>query len=127
MPLCTSSDRIPFCRSYPIYPWLMAEQTDIGAAVYPACRRENSFMAVWIMPTCGALPWVTDTCYPFWMKPAITLAVPATAAFCSGRLVPRALCPKAMTIRFLAIFSSVLCMFYSTNLFSDSGIFLKLL
>ena len=32
----------------------------------------------------------------------------AAASFCSGRLVPRALWPNAMTIRFFAIFGSSL-------------------
>ena len=50
-----------FCRSYPIYPWLIAEQTDVGVAVYSGYRRQNSFIAVWIMPTCGPLLCVITT------------------------------------------------------------------
>ena len=61
IPRFKSSSRIPACRSYPMYPWLMAEHTDIGADVYSSCLFANSFIAVCIIPTWGALLWVIAT------------------------------------------------------------------
>jgi hypothetical protein len=58
---------------------------------------------MWIMPTCGALLWVMTTSAPAATRSAITFAERFTAAFCSGSVVPRALCPSATTIFFLFI------------------------
>ena len=57
--------------------------------------------AVWIIPSWGVFPWVMATCQPFWIKSAMVFAALATAAFCSGRLVPRASWPRPVQVSFL--------------------------
>ena len=64
-------------------------------------------MAFWIMPTWGPLPWAMTTWLPAWMRSAMALEVCFTATICSGRLLPRALPPRAITIR-LPIFKQYL-------------------
>ena len=62
--------------------------------------RVSSAMAFWIMPTWGPLPWAMTTWWPCSIRSTMALAVCLTAAICSGRLLPRALPPRAMTMRF---------------------------
>ena len=55
-------------------------------------------MAFWIMPTCGPLPWAITTSSPSWIRSTMAFAVFFTAAICSGRFLPRAFPPRAITI-----------------------------
>ena len=50
----------------------------------------DPFIAVWIMPTCGALLCVMATAAPACTRSAITFAERFTAICCSGSVVPSA-------------------------------------
>ena len=81
-------------------PGSWAPQTDSGVApwVWSSCIRAS--MALLMMPTWGPLPWATMTWLPSSMRSTMARAVIFTAVACSGRVVPRALPPRAMTMRF---------------------------
>ena len=56
-----------------------------------------------IMPTWGPLPWAMTTSLPSAIRSTIALAVLLTRASCSVAVLPRALPPRAITIRLLII------------------------
>ena len=63
----------------------------------------NSFIAVWIIPTCGPLLWEITTRVPSSTRSAITFAASFVAVFCSGSVVPSARWPNATTTVFSLI------------------------
>ena len=78
----------------------MATHTDRGQGMYfSGSERVSSAMAFWIMPTWGPFPWAMMTSCPSSIRSTMALAVCFTAIICSGRLLPRALPPSAITIR----------------------------
>ena len=55
--------------------------------------------AFWIMPTCGPLPWVMMISLPCSMRPSSAWAAWLTRSICSAGVSPRALPPRATTMR----------------------------
>ena len=52
-----------------------------------------------IIPTWGPLPWAMTTSLPSAIRSTMALAVLLTRASCSAAVLPRALPPRAMTMR----------------------------
>ena len=112
IPRFSSSSRSAFCRSYPMYAWLMATQTERGVLGCWGSSWVRAIMALLTMPTWGPLPWATTTSQPSSIRSTIALEVIFTAFICSGRVLPRAFPPRAMTIRF---FFSIAGLLYQSS------------